>query len=685
MRKKLILFTQGYSVLQTNMQDLQDVFGDVLDIEGYSFDQYIAPHSITGDLAISVSTVSLYEVEQYLRDDVDMFCGARTLTKESYQKLKDLPAGTRALTLSAEIRGTLDFTRFLQTIGIDHLHFYPVYEELPQFPEADVLICPKQVGEIAGLPDLPRIDIGSRQITAETYRAIARSLGVYSEGIEARIYAKTKHLVEIKMFDISVARISALQEAFDNSLESLADAVVIANAASIITYFNSAFVNLFFDIRHVFKQPSAVQLQEYKDLFQIIYGKTECDSQEVYLRSCEKKVIVTKQKMTVGNQPIKYMTIFRAVLEQKGKQQAKNQTMQKNVYGTRYTFADIIGENREMQKTKENAKRIAKFEKTTLILGESGVGKEMFAQAMHNESSRAKMPFIAINCGAISADLLETELFGYEDGAFTGAKKGGKKGLFEIAHRGTIFLDEIGNIPMDMQIKILRFLQEREVRRVGGENTIAVDAWVIAATNSDLLGMVSEGTFRLDLYYRLNVFQIQIAPLNQRREDIPLIAEKIVETLNELEKQNKIMSEDVKIYLMSQSWQGNVRELQNVVQYMYYMSDTTVTLENLPQAAQENVEEVVVEEISMPMTHVEKIERETSMDLAGNLLPERWKLVFTKEEQRELDAILAILRLRSMGRRKLHGLMREQGFVISEYKLRQYLDFIKENGLEEEL
>ncbi len=209
-----------------------------------------------------------------------------------------------------------------------------------------------------------------------------------------------------------------------------------------------------------------------------------------------------------------------------------------------------------MKKSKDLGKKISKSDYTVLITGESGTGKELMAQSIHNESLRSKQPFIAINCAAMPENLLESELFGYEEGAFTGALKGGKKGLFEQAHNGTIFLDEIGDMPIYLQTKLLRVLQENQVMRVGGESVIDIDVRVVAATNKNLLEMIRQEKFRADLYYRINVLPINIPSLRERKEDISMM-------LNYFMKKKRHISDEAKEILNKYSWPGNIRELKN--------------------------------------------------------------------------------------------------------------------------
>ncbi|MDF2879905.1 MAG: PspF2 [Clostridiaceae bacterium] len=219
-----------------------------------------------------------------------------------------------------------------------------------------------------------------------------------------------------------------------------------------------------------------------------------------------------------------------------------------------------------------------------LISGESGVGKELFAHAIHNESERANAPFVTINCSAIPENLLESELFGYEEGAFTGAKKGGNIGKFEIANGGTIFLDEIGDMPYYMQAKILRTLQEKEIVRVGGQRTIPIDARVISATHKNLITMINHGEFREDLYYRINVLNIDVPPLRNRKDDIKaLIDEFLLRFYKESGIYRKIPNSIMKI-LINYSWPGNVRELKNVVDKMCVSAENVnIDLNDLPK------------------------------------------------------------------------------------------------------
>ncbi|MEG9464008.1 MAG: sigma 54-interacting transcriptional regulator, partial [Bacillus amyloliquefaciens] len=232
----------------------------------------------------------------------------------------------------------------------------------------------------------------------------------------------------------------------------------------------------------------------------------------------------------------------------------------------KYTFDDIIGTSEQMLVALEQAKLGAKTPATILLRGESGTGKELFAHAIHNESDRKYNKFIRVNCAALSESLLESELFGYEEGAFTGARRGGKKGLFEEANNGSIFLDEIGELTQSTQAKLLRVLQEKEIIRVGGAKAISVNVRIIAATNVNIEKAMAEGAFREDLYYRINRYPISIPPLRQRKEDIEALSIRLIEKINQDYGRNvKGLTPNALRALSAYSWPGNVRELENVL------------------------------------------------------------------------------------------------------------------------
>ena len=264
------------------------------------------------------------------------------------------------------------------------------------------------------------------------------------------------------------------------------------------------------------------------------------------------------------------------------KQVSEYQNEINEIKGTKYTLFDIAGDSPSIQHVKHEALLASKSMSTVLIIGESGTGKELFAQGIHAASGQMG-PFIQVNCAAIPLDLLESEFFGYVEGSFTGAKKGGMKGKFELAQNGTLFLDEIGEMPLTLQTKLLRVLQEKEFQPIGSNKTIHLNTKIIAATNQKIEQMVEDGTFRADLYYRLNIMRLDIPPLRERLEDIPDIIQIIIKRLNKSGFSVKGVTHSALTKLMNHSWPGNVRELHNILERAANLTTSEyIEEENIP-------------------------------------------------------------------------------------------------------
>lgn len=279
-----------------------------------------------------------------------------------------------------------------------------------------------------------------------------------------------------------------------------------------------------------------------------------------------------------------------------------------------YSFESIIGQSKEMIKTKKLAEKAAYTHSNVLLLGESGTGKELFAHAIHKKSNRSKLPFVKVNCAAIPNDLLESELFGYEGGAFTGAQKKGKIGKFEVADGGTIFLDEIGDMSLHMQAKLLRILQEKEIEKIGAISTKKVDVRIIAATNQNLADLVKKGKFRGDLFYRLNVVTVNIPPLRKRQGDIEILARHLIDKIcNSMGRYVEGISEKAVVFLNSYQWPGNIRELENVIERAINIIGQEIIIQpkHLPEEITGNFS---TKEIKSLKERVEEIEKQTIIE-----------------------------------------------------------------------
>jgi len=285
-----------------------------------------------------------------------------------------------------------------------------------------------------------------------------------------------------------------------------------------------------------------------------------------------------------------------------------------------YSFDNIISKNERMRQIFDTIRKVAKYKSTILITGESGTGKELVAKAIHFNSDRSNNPFVPVNCGAIPENLLESELFGHTKGSFTNAVRT-KKGLFEEADEGTMFLDEIGELPFQLQVKLLRVLQDGEIRRVGDSRPIKIDVRIIAATVKDLDKEVREDKFRDDLFYRLNVLPIKIPPLKERREDIPLLVDHFIHKYSrELNHPIQEINQEALNCLLNYSWNGNVRELENVIERAIVLTDSNqIQVENLPLEIQSPREESMVSLLNDELS-IKKASRYLEMDLIKKAL-----------------------------------------------------------------
>ncbi|MFG6114796.1 sigma 54-interacting transcriptional regulator [Halobacillus sp. MO56] len=360
----------------------------------------------------------------------------------------------------------------------------------------------------------------------------------------------------------------------------------------------------------------------------------------------EQPLFVTLQKLITSPKSTEYLLIIQAVEEIQNLADQAAETKKK-------AFDHIIGISPQIKEVKDYAFKASQSHSSILILGESGTGKEEFAKAIHRASPRKDHPFITVNCGAIPDHLLESELFGYEKGAFTGANQTGKPGKFELANNGTIFLDEIGEMPAQLQVKLLRVVQQMEVERLGGTKTKHIDVRVIAATNRNLQSMVEKGLFREDLYFRLNVIPMMIPALRSRKEDILALSDYFIKQFNEEFNANVLgFGKEVKELMLHHSWKGNVRELKNFIEYLFnFIQDGWVTLEEAKPIISRKLEVKQQEQASeLPSFSLEKIEKETiekaliyvkkndlPMDKASELLNIGRATLFRKIKKYQID------------------------------------------------
>jgi len=409
------------------------------------------------------------------------------------------------------------------------------------------------------------------------------------------VVAVFQDITELQSIAAELENVKNLKSTLESAIESIFEGIVIVDKQGMITMINQSYCEfLGVEVGQVVGKHVADVIPNTRMHVVAQGGKAEiADIQRIKDNNCVvTRIPIVKDGERVGAvgkvvfKDVKDLKILSTKLNKLQFEVDYYKEELRKAFGGKYTFDNIIGESEKMQWTKSIGIKAAKGNSTVLILGESGTGKELFAHSIHNESPRHNGPFIKVNCAAVPENLLESELFGYDEGAFTGAKKGGKPGKFELSNGGTIFLDEIGDMPLSMQAKMLRVLQEKEFERVGGTKTIKLDLRIIAATNRDLEKMIEEGEFRHDLYYRLNIISLNISPLRERVEDIPMLCVMLLKKIN---KQTSHCIEGVSApalqLLMNYPWPGNVRELENILERAINLMDDDeflITPESLP-------------------------------------------------------------------------------------------------------
>lgn len=400
------------------------------------------------------------------------------------------------------------------------------------------------------------------------------------------------------------------------------------------------------------------------------YDEKVTDISSHYIR----KIIEIGKKLAVRNNEVitlhrdlervvLHLNSFQVETQKKFSYKIKNSTLLNTVgtdikeefvkkrYYAKYTFEHIIGTSEKITHVKNISKKLSRTNLSILIEGESGTGKELFAQAIHNYSFKNDGPFIAINFSALPKSLIESELFGYEPGAFTGAKKEGKIGLFEQAKGGTIFLDEIGDAPLDVQTRLLRVLQEKEIMKVGGDRIIPIDVRIIAATNKNLIKLIDEGNFREDLYYRLKMGYIILPPLKDRKEDISeIIDEFFIRKGSKLDVSSKVIE-----ILNNRDWKGNVRELINTLEYSYEICDSCC-----------------IKEEHLPLDFIKY--HNYNNKISNNELDDDLKIILKEIYYNQNKNVI-------VGRRFLSELLKGKGFNFSEQSVRSKLDKLQNLGL----
>jgi len=573
MSKVLAIAGYGGPSVDVFQAQLGCLFGEELEIVKCRLDESLPPEATGADLCLFSSFSDYTRIDWKGRTLPSLFA-QRTLTRLGLEKLMALPAGTEILLLDEGPELARTMAETIVQLGVRHLRLTPVTADFlehrpPSAIIASAIPVPSGLGEA--------MDIGPALLDIGTIIDLAIRLDL-DHMIE--LHNIRESYLSMVTGNIGFAEIlgktNRVAGSVDILLQFMGAGVVAVNAKGKIVACNEEAKAL---MRKHLGDPAGLSATDMLpdipfDL--VLSSKTPVKGRIGRLGA--KEVAYSLEPILHSGVLYGVIGIFDVQNEEVGKRRSPRPSLVSEGYRAKYRFEDIVGRSASLLKCKEIARRMAASTSSVLICGESGTGKEMFAQAMHNASGRRSCRFVAVNCGALPESLLESELFGYEEGAFTGARKGGKPGLFELAHHGTLFLDEISEMPLSIQLRLLRVLEERQVMRLGDDRILTIDIRVIAATNRELRELVRLGTFREDLYYRLAVLPLSIPPLRERREDILLL----VEAFQKIFGCHFELSKRVQEAFLAHRWRGNARELRNYVEYAANLGIGCLDPEDLP-------------------------------------------------------------------------------------------------------
>lgn len=551
------------SVSDVLMGNLNYVFKDHARIKICFLDELEDGFIPDGDLFLVLYENRIPMMKKYIASVDKVMALSRTIQKQFLPQVFSIPEGTDVLVVNDSQESTLQTINNLYALGLNHLNLIPFMQGQPKeaYAGISVAITPN---EMPLVPDFVEsvLNIQDRYVDLDTCMTIIKKLGLSGEQLTRNLLRYSSIVAETnKGVNEDYVTEHLKNQMLKKAFEEVPEAVLVTNKEYKTVYSNEMALRLF----HMEKE-SDCRMQDifgsaFSELLEI--GK---DARELF-QFKGTNYIVNKSVVKIVDQIIGYIFTFNDEKNIKDIGNTLNKRLVKRGLIAKYTFGDILWKSAALKRCIDLAETVAETDHTVLIAGESGTGKELFAQSIHNHSARNSQPFVAVNCAALPETLLESELFGYEKGAFTGASANGKVGLFEQANHGTIFLDEIGDMSLNLQARLLRVLQEKQLMRLGSDKIIDVDIRIIAATNRNLQEAMEKREFREDLYYRLSNIPLTVPPLRQRREDIlHIFSDYIGGKFDALTAEQKEQ-------LISYDWPGNVRELKNAADYFNMLGE----------------------------------------------------------------------------------------------------------------
>lgn len=576
-KKRLLVIAKTHEVGLQRRNILHPIIGDTVQVSAITIDQLSSVPVDEPDVVLLSANFLRKDAAIRRFSAIPVIHSEHMITGKNVEQLLMLPPGLKAIVVASHRDVELEVIANLRNQGIDQIE-YVVHSDGGYDPAGmDIAITP---GMPFYVPEgIPRIvDLGLRAMTIYSFQKLLEALGMDSSYIERYAHIYTSTLLQSRWELAEVIQNSTVREETSRLVMNELDSGVIAiDETGTIHSANTA-------AQQIFQQQPGRMLGEslgglMQQLREVrIIDDTPSKLTTLYHFNGE---YLLGTRLSIGNgDKSKGILIFKRV-GPAGNEAALRKDLHIQGHMARYTTDDILSDNPAVRELLDKLPLFALSDRNILIMGETGTGKELFAHAIHNESVRKNGPFVAANFAGLSQNLLESELFGYEEGAFTGAAKGGRKGLFELAEGGSIFLDEIGDSTPDLQARLLRVLQEKQIIRVGGNKVLTINARVIAATNTDLKRAIAGRRFRHDLFYRLSTLAISIPALRERPEDIVML---LRQYLRRMHYASKEVSPDAQRALLAYPWPGNVRELFNVAEYCHYsaMGVSVIEARHLP-------------------------------------------------------------------------------------------------------
>lgn len=551
MNKRITLVAKGKSNAQFLTTRLSSfLYKDVI-CQGFDLEELLP--KLDTDLVLLSSKSLLNYVRPHLSPGTEMLVIRRAIDPENIFKLLGLKPQQRILVVNTSKATAEEVIELLYKMGFDYLWLIPYGPEMEIVPEAELAITP---GEAELVPSgLDVVDIGTRVIDLSTLIEILEICGLMERSLAISAHYLRNFISLSKRIDTTRRQLEDSKLILTEVLNQISQAAIVVDPGGNIVQTN--------------KKARDLWQNKLSNIDQLLDRKTNYPSKELgeVLEIRGSLFIVHK---TTLNYDGKELYLFEPGDEVNKRGQYLRKTIRARGFEAKYSFNDIVGTSPAIRRTIEIAQVYAKSHLPVLIEAPTGCGKELFAHALHADSDSNAGPFVVVNCAALPDSLLESELFGYEEGAFTGARKGGKPGMFELANGGTVFIDEIEDLPLSVQVKLLRVLSEHEIIRVGGQSVIPIDVRVMAATNKKVIDLVNEGKFREDLLYRLNVLPLAIPTLRERKEDIPLL----VRLFEKQSGKSGLITNQEVAQLVEYDWPGNIRELRNRVELLCTIKST---------------------------------------------------------------------------------------------------------------